>query len=222
MARAAQSTRPVQGLRESIRSLEAAALVCLASPKKKPVHQLRTWTRRIEAQMELIALLPNVPRAEEPMRKASSVLKKLRREAGRVRDLDVERDLIAKQTAHIRGNSQAMLTMRKEARKLRRHLKRQRDAEAEALVALLKKQREKLPRALKDLSDAFRPAAGAALTEEGLIALVRGWYGSCNPQPQVPALGGVNDALHSIRKRALHGRIRAGLRCPRSSAGGTL
>ena len=208
MARADRSTRPVETFRDAVRSLEAAALVCMASPKKKPVHQLRTWTRRVEAQLELIAMLDDVPRAPKERGRVVAILKKLRRAAGKVRDLDVERDLIAELSSRAGGRSRAVLSMRKEARTLRRDLGRQRDDEADALVSLLKKQQKRLPLVLKDLSDAFKPSHDAAVGEDGLTALVRDWYARSNPLT-ASATGDESEALHSIRKRAKLARYMA-------------
>jgi CHAD domain-containing protein len=209
MARAAQSTRPVEALRDAIRSIEAAALVCLASPKKKPVHQLRTFTRRIEALLELIALLPNAPEAPDQREKVLAILKKLRHAAGRVRDLDVERDLTAQESARLKGSSRRAVAMRKEARTLRKNLKKQRDDETDALLSLIKKKRKKLPLALKDLCAAFAPMKETALTEEKLTGLIRDWYMRCNPQQLPLAAQDQHETLHTIRKRAKHARYMA-------------
>jgi CHAD domain-containing protein len=209
MPRAAQSTRPIEALRNAIQSIEAAALVCQASPKKKPVHHLRTWTRRIQAQLELIALLPDAPQAPEQRDKALGILKKLRHAAGRVRDLDVERDLIAQETARIKGSSRIAIAVRKQARKLRKRLKQQRDEDADTLLSLLKKQRKKLPLVLKDLCDVFAPMKDTALTEEKLTGLIRDWYVRCNPQQLPLPAEDQHEALHTIRKRAKHARYMA-------------
>lgn len=208
MARAAQLTRPVEALRYAIQSLEAAALVCVASPKKKPVHHLRTWTRRIQAQLELIALLPNAPKAPAEHTRVLDLLKKLRHAAGRVRDLDVERDLIAQESARLKGSSIAADALRKEARVLGKNLKKQRDVEADALLSLLKKQRKKLPLALKDLCDAFAPMKETALTEANHTGLVRDWYMRSNP-PSLPGSADERETLHTLRKRAKHARYMA-------------
>ncbi len=208
MTHAAQSTRPFVVLRDAIRSLEAAVLACEATPKKKHVHRLRTWTRRIEAQLELIAMLSGAdsgsdsPSHESPPVKhrdrALRLLKKLRRAAGRVRDLDVERDLVAKEASRARGRSHAGAAIRDDARTLRRDLRRHRGKEADALLQLLKKDRKRLPLVLKRLLDALAPAKKVTLSEEKLIALVRDWFHRCEIDP-IPS-GAVE--LHAIRKRA--------------------
>ncbi len=85
---------PVQVLREHITGLEAAISVCLATPDGKPVHKLRTETRRAEALLLLLALVPGLP---EHRKEASALLRslaKLRRAAGEVRDLDVHRKML--------------------------------------------------------------------------------------------------------------------------------
>ncbi len=66
----------------------------MAEPNARPVHQLRTMTRRIEGQLALLALLSGVPDYGKPADKARRLLKRLRRSAGEVRDIDVQIDLI--------------------------------------------------------------------------------------------------------------------------------
>lgn len=200
--------RPVEALDDAVRSLEAAALVCLATPKKKPVHQLRTWTRRIEALLELIALTPHASAARKQRDKAMRLLKKLRRAAGAVRDLDVERDLIAEEAARAKGTSRDARATRKKARDLRSDLKEQREDEAEALQSLLKEERKKLPLALKDLSDALAPLEKTRLAEGKLIDLVRDWYVRPNARREL-ASKDETEALHAIRKRAKLARYMA-------------
>ena len=211
MARAASSTRPVEVLGEAIRSLEAAALVCLASQKKRPVHQLRTWTRRIEAQLELIALLPGAPRATKQRDKALRILKKLRRAAGTVRDLDVEGALLAEELRRIRsfqGSPHDARAMRKEVELLLYRFEHQRESRADALASLLKKERKELPRALQRLSAALEPAQEMAITEKKLISLIESWYARCGSVKNLQSAPDI-DALHTARKRAKLARYMA-------------
>lgn len=91
---AVEVTFPVQVLREHATTLEAALSVCLADPAHKPVHRLRTETRRVEAQLLLLAQLPEVPEHRDESAALRKQLKKLRRAAGEVRDLDVQRKLL--------------------------------------------------------------------------------------------------------------------------------
>ena len=85
---------PVQVLREHVTALEAALSVCLAGPELKPVHKLRTETRRVEALLLLLDLLPSMPDHRKASAQLLRSLKKLRRAAGTVRDLDVHRKLL--------------------------------------------------------------------------------------------------------------------------------
>ncbi len=85
---------PVQALREHITALEAAITVCLADPGHKPVHKLRTETRRVEALLLLLALVPGLPEHRKEAAALLRALAKLRRAAGTVRDLDVHRKML--------------------------------------------------------------------------------------------------------------------------------
>lgn len=90
----AELTFPVQVLREHTTALEAAISVCMADPDHKPVHKLRTETRRVEAELVLLAQLAEVPEHRGETNGLLKQLKKLRRAAGKVRDLDVQRKLL--------------------------------------------------------------------------------------------------------------------------------
>ena len=73
---------------------------CAEDPEVDPVHDTRTGTRRLQATLE--DLVRNLPAGEagEPLREAATatmkMLKRIRREAGPVRDLDVHRKLLEK------------------------------------------------------------------------------------------------------------------------------
>jgi CHAD domain-containing protein len=196
MAQSAQTAHPLQTLRETTDSLEAAILVCLDNPDKTGVHRLRTTTRRIQAQLELLTMLPNLPSHQKQSRKALRLLKKLRRAAGRVRDLDVQRDLIEKEAAGNNGSSTSEL--RKEAGNLRRTLKYRRDQEAVHLQQVLNQYRAAVTLVFERLLDSLTPAASLALTETRLTNIVREWYTRHTPHSASPD----HAQLHEIRKRA--------------------
>ena len=198
MARSTTSALPVQLLRDQTTALEASILECLARPAKRSVHKLRTATRRIEAQLELLAMLPHLPPHAEPRQKLLRLLKKLRRAAGIVRDLDVQRDLIAGIETRKRGKK--VIEMNKEAAELRRLLKRDREKNARALTEVLKDEKTKLPELFKQLHDALKPARELSLPEADLTALVRTWY--TRRSPAAPPDHNDVDRLHDIRKQA--------------------
>ena len=185
------STHPVHTLREHITALEAAITLALADPKKDPVHRLRTSTRRIESQIELLSLLPDLPEHAKPAKKAGKHLKKLRRTAGTVRDLDVQRDLLKDLSASGK--------LRKEARDLRRTLKHHRSSEAAKLTLLLKQDQQKLAPMLEDLLKALKPAETLALSTAQLSRLTLDWYQHNTPVAQTSP---GPDSLHAIRKSA--------------------
>jgi CHAD domain-containing protein len=200
MAPSTQSAHPLQTLRETTQALEAAILVCLNKPDKAAVHRIRTTTRRIEAQLELFAMLPHLPPHRKEAREALRLLKKLRRAAGQVRDLDVQRDLVGNEATSRNGHSRPTAELRKEASALTRTLKRKRDQEAAHLQQLLKKHRAEFPLVFEKLLDALAPAASLTLTETRLIALIRQWYAGHTPRSA--SIPRDHTQLHDIRKRA--------------------
>jgi CHAD domain-containing protein len=96
---------PVQVLREHLTNLEAAMSVCLADPGHKPVHKLRTETRRVEALLLLLALVPGLPEHRKEAAALLRALARLRRAAGEVRDLDVHRKMLEALTGGENGEA---------------------------------------------------------------------------------------------------------------------
>lgn len=180
----AAAAHPVLTLRHLVTDLEAAITLTLADPKRKPVHRLRTTTRRIEAQLELLTLLPDLPEHARPVKKVRRLLRKLRRAAGRVRDLDVQRDLAQSRS--------------EEARKLRSLFQQQRGEAAESLLNTLHKYQPKLTRALEALLKTLDTAESVTVPATHLRRLILSWYASRAPV----ATQRNHRRLHDIRKAA--------------------
>jgi CHAD domain-containing protein len=199
MATAPQSVHPIQTLRQAVNALEAAILLCLVKPGKAAVHRLRTSTRRIEAQLELLTLLPQLPQHGKQARRAGRWLKRLRRAAGMVRDLDVQRELIQSEASAKPTHARPGRGTRKQSRALRRDLKHQREDAAGALLELLHKRQALFAVTFESLLDALAPATSFALTQAQLITLIRRWFrqaASAASDPHDP------EQLHELRKRA--------------------
>jgi CHAD domain-containing protein len=181
---AAAAAHPVRSLRDLITALEAAITLTLVDPKRKSVHRLRTTTRRIEAQLEFLALLPDLPEHTRLAKKVRKLLRKLRRAAGRVRDLDVQRDLIQSKSH--------------EAQKLRSLLKQQRGEAAESLLSTVHKHQSKVTRTLEALFKTLDPAESVTIPATHLGRLTLGWYADHAPD----ATQRDHRQLHDIRKAA--------------------
>jgi CHAD domain-containing protein len=90
-------TDDLQNVRRLAATLRENLMKCADYPDLDAVHDTRTGTRRLQATLE--DLVREVPDGE-PLRSAATVamrlLKKIRREAAPVRDLDVHRKLVEK------------------------------------------------------------------------------------------------------------------------------
>ncbi|HKO20977.1 MAG TPA: CHAD domain-containing protein [Acidobacteriaceae bacterium] len=199
MARSTTAAEPLKILREQATALEASILECLAKPTKRPVHKLRTSTRRIEAQLQLLSMFPELPPHEKPRQKVLKLLKKVRQTAGVIRDIDVQQELLEK-AAPKKRSSQSATDVRRDARHLERDLKDWRDEHADKLIELLKQVKVDLPLALKQLFDSLGDADRLAIGETDLTLLVRNWYGQNTPVA-APDLDDI-EHLHDIRKQA--------------------
>ena len=203
MASTSTSAHPIRTLREYVTTLEAAITLCLANPKPKPVHRLRTTTRRIEGQLAMLALLPDIPAHAKFARKASGILKELRRAAGKVRDLDVQMDLIEAATPDHPPPS-----FEQDAEQLKSEFEDERDRAAKKLGKTLKKHQVDVTVELESLLDALDPAEALALSPTQLTQLVRRWY-SDNLPPDPKDNPDDPDHLHALRKNAKLARYMA-------------
>lgn len=176
-------TQPVTAfLRQSL-ALKAAVAGCLDSPSVKPVHSLRSSTRRLEATLELLDLATNI-RVRRKSKSLRRVLREIRRGAGAVRDLDVHRDLLK---PYRKNNDTGNLD---------HDLVSAREKAAHKLTSDLRQDQKQLNRELKELETVLKPVLDINLSGTELIRLTRKWFASTiahlNPDQ--------DDQLHSIRK----------------------
>ena len=192
---------PVQVLRQHVTALEAAMTVTLASPKKDAVHRIRTSTRRIEAQLALLSLLPGLPDHARAAEKVLRALGKLRREAGKVRDLDVQRKLLedAPEQEGAAVDLAASDRLQRRAKSLRRTLKGRRDERAERLQHSIQRRSRSISRKLEKLVSRLEPAEQTAISSAELAALTREWFRTNMPNADDITSA---DGLHSVRKAA--------------------
>lgn len=186
---------PVQGLREQVTALEAAMALVLGDPLKKPVHKVRTATRRVEAQLELLGMLKGEDWAVRTALRQSGKVRKLlgevRQAAGKVRDLDVQSEMVKK--AVVGGK---VRELHEEADELVKYLEGRRDKAAAALVEELKGHALKLGPKLEKLMELLKPAEGLLVADARLAELTRGWY-EAGLEDEAS-----DELLHAIRKRA--------------------
>lgn len=196
MAATSTLAYPIRSLREQVTALEAAITLCLAEPKTKPVHRLRTTTRRIEGQLAMFEVLPKIPKHRKEAGEARRLLKKLRRAAGDVRDIDVQMDLIEETAPE--GASEEL---RNDAGKLREKLESDRNEFAADLLKVLKKRQSEVTLALEELLEALEPVEKFSLTATQLTGLAESWYRK-NVPPETARTKDDPEYLHTIRKVA--------------------
>ena len=176
-------SQPVTAFLRQSHALKEAIVDCMDDPSIKPVHRLRSSTRRLEATLELLNLSTDVKvrRKSKSLRK---VLREIRRGAGAVRDLDVHRDLLK---AYKNNN---------DTDKLNRELVSARGKAAHQLTVELRKDQKQLNKELNELATILKPVLDLDLSGTELIRLTRKWFastiGHLDPQQ--------DDQLHSIRK----------------------
>lgn len=193
-------------------------LAAVTSTEESAVHKLRTSTRRVQAHLQLVDLLHGdggTPPLLAHKHQASAVLDRLRRvrrSAGSVRDLDVQIETIRsdapdKAAVHKGTPGDAV---RRQAKKLRKHLQAKRESEARRLVHTLKREEQELAVELLALEDALKPLERRSLSVSALVKRVTGYF-AANLEPvlngkqpdlrrRIEALH--EDDLHTVRKLA--------------------
>ena len=210
---ATTTTSPVRTLREHTLALEEAMTVCLSKPRPSAVHKVRTEARRVEAQLELLSLLKKLPSHRSEATRALRLLKKIRRAAGRVRDLDVQRKLLKihvlekpedRVVEDIAQQETPLVSC--ELVELRQIRKRRRKRAARRLLKLLDKRQKKLTAAFDALLTALEPVQNLQLPAAELLRLIdqrfRGTHALIIRYPS-------SEHLHSIRKAARVARYQA-------------
>jgi CHAD domain-containing protein len=173
--------------------LRAAYAACLDKPTPKAVRHLRSASRRLDATMELLSVnagIPVLPASSKPLRRS---LRKIQRAAGKVRDLDVHRELLSAYNANT------------EAASLDTQLQRARDEAANKLQKRLLKADHKLEHRLDDLEVALRPSLDLDLSGAELAGFARSWFATSVRKLDVEQ----EDQLHAIRKASKTARYLA-------------
>jgi CHAD domain-containing protein len=144
----------------------------------------------------MLALLPEIPEHNKLARRTRRILKKLRRAAAKVRDLDVQLDLIRTVTPE-----DASASFERDAAELRIALDDQRDKAAAKLLKELHRHQADAAVLLEELLDALKPNETLALAPAQLITLARDWF-TDNAPPEPENDPDDPDHLHALRKNA--------------------
>jgi CHAD domain-containing protein len=192
---------PVEQLCEQAKRLEAALTVGVATPTTKAVHDLRSSTRRVEAQLELLATVKRLPRYKPEARKVLRRLEKLRRIAGIVRDCDVQQKLLKDRDHAMSAAVEAPSDVVDTQDKLRRKITKQRQRGERKLIAAVEQQLPKLTRDTEKLLTALKPAKELEVPVDRLLAALER---KMERMLRSPEKG--EEHLHDLRKTAKRAR----------------
>jgi CHAD domain-containing protein len=187
MASRINLAHPIRTLHEQAEALERALAASLSNASAEAIHQLRTKIRRFEAQIMLITQSRKQPEDHHECKKLLRHLKRLRRSAGKLRDLDVQRDLITANV--IKGTA-------RDARMLARSLKYRRDQQSVNFLNLAQRLKPKVSEELSGLLSALSSADNIELPVTLVISSAQRWFTSRSRSY------GSEDHLHTIRKAA--------------------
>jgi CHAD domain-containing protein len=189
---------------EKLRIELAEALVaCRSDPGSRAVHSLRIAVRRLEALVHAMAEdHPQAERLRFDAEKALRHLKRVRRAAGPVRDLDVQSKLIAEIIAKASAprSAEEQESLGSEGKRLDTRLRRRRAKLAAKLTSVVREAEPKLERSLGALA---KPMAG--LHTPSLLKTAR----SLVLRSSLHLDDGSPESLHQYRKQAKAARYLA-------------
>lgn len=191
----------MEQLRDNVKRLEAALSVGLADPTTKAVHELRSSTRRVEAQLELLAMVSGLPTYKTAAKKVQRRLIKLRRVAGKVRDCDVQEKLLKDEDHQVSSAVEAPAGLDKAQDKLRKKISRTRNRCEKKLLAAVDQQLPRLTRDTEDLLKCLKPAAEREVPVTDLISSIQHQM-----ERMLLSREHGEDHLHEIRKAAKRAR----------------
>ena len=192
---------PVEQLCEQAKRLEAALSVGVATPAARAVHELRSSTRRVEAQLELLAMVKGLPSYRAESEKVLRRLEKLRGLAGRVRDCDVQDKLLKDEDQAMSSAIEAPSDLAKVQQKLRKRIGRNRQRVERKLVAAIEQQLPKLARNTEELLKALKPARELKVPVDDLLTTIER---KMQRMLRSPDKG--EEHLHDLRKAAKRAR----------------
>ena len=199
-----------QKIKQASQELTAALDDCTRKPKKKRVHDVRTRCRRLEAAVSaVLSTHGGVKELEEAGDALVRRLKKIRRGAGAVRDLDIHMSLVD----DISGNPPQDLDA---AKKLKKQLKRERKRAAVEMLDVTSKQQKRFE---KQAADFLQLVVKMPPRELDLDTAALASARFLEASAAMPVLKETN--LHDFRKRSKSARYVAEID-PRNAASAKL
>ncbi len=195
------TTTPVTQLRENAKRLEAALTVGVADPNPKAVHELRSSTRRVEAQIELLAMVHGLPSYRREAGKVLRRLTTLRRKAGRVRDCDVQEKLLKDHDRAFSSAVEAPRDLGKAREKLRKRIANARQRSQHRLLTEIDRQLPKLARDTEKLLAALKDAKDREVSTADLLTQI-----ARRLEPIAVSREHGEEHLHDLRKAAKRAR----------------
>jgi CHAD domain-containing protein len=191
-------------MKEAWQDVSAAIEACAEKPTEKAVHQVRTRCRRLEALVSaVLSTRLSAKRLHSTGEALLRKIKKIRRAAGPVRDLDIHLSLLETITGEPPDD---------DAQKLKKTLQRQRKRASVAALKEIERHRPDLERRAARFLDTFNdlPASEQEL-DTAALAKAR-FLETAAAFPVIRA-----DNLHDFRKRSKQARYIAEIN-PRSAA----
>jgi CHAD domain-containing protein len=188
--------------------------VGVADPTPKAVHELRSSTRRVEAQLALLAMVPGLPSWRSAADKLRRRLDKLRRMAGKVRDRDVQEKLLKDHDQSLASAPEAPTTLDKAENKLRKKIAKARQRGERKLLAAVERQLPKLARDTEAVLACLKPAAEQEVPVNQLLGTIESQV-----ERMLQSHERGEDHLHDLRKAAKRARYQCeGLPGPQAAA----
>lgn len=205
---------PVARLREQAKRLEAALSVGVSTPTPKAVHELRSATRRVEAQLELLSMMQGLPAYHTQADKVLRRLAILRRKAGRVRDCDVHIKLLEDRDREMRSLPETTADLTRSKDQLQKNIVKRRARRENELIATIERQLPKLARDTEKLLKAFKDVEEREASVAEMLRLIDHSF-----DRRLQSRHSGEKHLHELRKSAKRARYQCeGLPGPQAAS----
>lgn len=189
------------GFTAAVTRLEDALIQSADSPDVKSIHHARTGSRRLNAALDTLKL--DIGESEsicKSVAKLRKLLKKVRRRAGKIRDIDVYRGLLGELVPSDEAHADVNAELRQQIAALDAKLDQRRAKAAERFQQRSAKWRDKLVRQSNTILQSLQQAANLSGQETTAVAL-ENFALLCR---DIPVLD--TETLHAFRKGAKHAR----------------
>lgn len=195
---------PARTFEDALARLTMVLQECRTDLTVDPVRSLRKALKRMEAQIKFLDLLQDkitIPR--HSLNKLQKSVKRIRQATGKVRDLDVQGELVVRGLSQQPGDSSEQIPQTPPARAihLNKHLTKQRKKEASKLLQVLNRERRRLRQCMSAANGTMQAFNPISFTVEDLQTRIGEWLNITLRELYKPQGASATSLLKAVEKK---------------------